>query len=276
MYKISAMSKTGYNIEKKRIYPDSKIVLKKYDKWEICWIVKGSAKRIIGMKEISLSEGDITFIPPGIPLCWVPDREKTYAHRAVDILTVSFDEEWLKECQSVFWDLDKTIFDIRRNTSASKITGTKWLKTNKILKEITESEGYNKTLNILKLLHLISEKEDLKTIAEKEVEETDIEKKHKIEVFITSNLKNKISLEEIAEYIGMNKAAFCVYFKKLYGTNFTDYVNRMRISLADDYLSNTSLSIAEVSSRCGFKTAQYFNRIYKDIKGSQPHQIRKI
>lgn len=270
------MSKTGYTIEQNRIYPDSKVTLKKSDKWEICWIVKGSAKRIVGSKEISLTEGDITFIPPGIPQCWILDKEKTYAHRAVDIFTVSFDEEWLKECQGVFWDLDKTIFAIRRNTSASRITGTKWLKTNKILREITMADGYNKTLNILKLLHLVSGEEDLKTIAEREVEETDVEKKHKIEVYITSNLKNKISLEEIADYIGMNKAAFCVYFKKLYGTNFTDYVNRMRISLADDYLSNTNLSIAEVSSRCGFKTAQYFNRIYKDIKGFQPHRIRKI
>lgn len=270
------MSKTGYKIEQNRIYPDSKVILKTSEKWEIFWIVSGSANKIIGSEEILLNEGDIIMVSPGIPQCWLPDKEKTYAHRAVDLFSLSFDEEWLKECQSVFCDLDKIIFNIRNNNKAYRITGTKWLNVSKLLREVLSAESYNKVLIIIRLLHLISNNDDLKVIAEREERETDVERKFKINLYITSNLKNKISLEEISEYMGMSKASFCIFFKKLYGTNFTDYVNRLRIELADNYLSTTNLSIAEVSSRCGFKTAQYFNRIYKGIKGSQPHEIRKI
>ena len=85
----------------------------------------------------------------------------------------------------------------------------------------------------------------------------------------------KISLDEIAAYAGMNKTYFCLFFKKHYGMSFTDYLNQKRMEMASAMLLKPDASIAEVAVACGYPTVTYFNRIFRKYKGVTPTEFRK-
>jgi len=53
------------------------------------------------------------------------------------------------------------------------------------------------------------------------------------------------------------------------------YINQLRIQQAFSLLRHTSLSIAEIASRCGYTDADYFSRVIRRTTGYSPLQFRK-
>lgn len=79
------------------------------------------------------------------------------------------------------------------------------------------------------------------------------------------------SLSEAATFMSMNPAYFSSLFHRLAGMTFSQYLNYMKTSNAVEMLqSGKDLSIAEISTRCGFSTIRNFNRIFKEITGYTP------
>lgn len=79
------------------------------------------------------------------------------------------------------------------------------------------------------------------------------------------------SLADAAEFMNMNPAYFSSLFHKLAGMTYSQYLNYIRTSNAVELLqSGKDLSIAEISTRCGFSTIRNFNRIFKKITGYTP------
>ena len=56
--------------------------------------------------------------------------------------------------------------------------------------------------------------------------------------------------------------------------NFNEYVNSMRISNACIYLSESKMSILEISTAVGFNTVRTFNRAFAKQMGISPRTYR--
>lgn len=54
-----------------------------------------------------------------------------------------------------------------------------------------------------------------------------------------------------------------------------EYLNQIRINKAVELLRNTELSVKEVCFECGFKSSQYFSRIFKKQMKVSPHNLVK-
>ena len=54
-----------------------------------------------------------------------------------------------------------------------------------------------------------------------------------------------------------------------------EYLRRVKISFATDYLKHSSLSISEISSLLGFSSVSHLNHIFKEATGKTPLQFRK-
>ena len=101
------------------------------------------------------------------------------------------------------------------------------------------------------------------------------ERKEKIERYISTNLFDKVSLEEVAAYLGMNRTYFCLFFKRHYGKGFADYLNDLRVDKAASMLLQGDRQISEIAKECGFKTAAYFTRAFRRSRGMTPGEYRK-
>lgn len=96
--------------------------------------------------------------------------------------------------------------------------------------------------------------------------------------YIMLNFKETITLREAAEKSGMNKTAFCRYFKMSTGKPFIKFLNEIRIGYSCKLLSETSpvKSVSEVSYASGFNSLSYFNRTFRKVMHLSPSEYQRL
>jgi AraC-like DNA-binding protein len=92
--------------------------------------------------------------------------------------------------------------------------------------------------------------------------------------YIESHYHENISLQSIAKDLGFSKFYLSRIFTNKIGYQFNDYVNRLRINLAQKLLSDTDLSVLNVALECGFESQRNFNRIFKEYTAVTPTEFR--
>lgn len=93
--------------------------------------------------------------------------------------------------------------------------------------------------------------------------------------YVENHFHEQISLQDIADYVGLGKEYFCRFFKKNMGISFLQYVNEVRISHIYQDLIQTDLPIYEIAENNGFLNQKLFNRMFKSIYGCTPSSARK-
>jgi two-component system response regulator YesN len=94
--------------------------------------------------------------------------------------------------------------------------------------------------------------------------------------YISEHYQEHITLEEISKLVYLNPVYFSVYFKKIEGLNYIDYLTKYRVDKSKELLKDFSISIAEVGKRIGYKNARYFSRVFLDNVGIKPSEYRKL
>ncbi|RUS48691.1 helix-turn-helix domain-containing protein [Cohnella sp. AR92] len=85
----------------------------------------------------------------------------------------------------------------------------------------------------------------------------------------------ELSIEWVAERFHYNGIYFGRLFKELFNRTFLEYVTELRLRQANDYLTNTKLTVKEIGERVGFLNASYFVTWYKKHMGMAPTEYRK-
>lgn len=93
--------------------------------------------------------------------------------------------------------------------------------------------------------------------------------------YITIHLHEKITLESVAEAIGISSGHLSRTFKKETGLSIVDYVQKERIKAAKNLLIYSNSTLAEISQYLNFSTQSYFINIFKKHFGITPGQYRK-
>lgn len=94
-------------------------------------------------------------------------------------------------------------------------------------------------------------------------------------LYMEENAAEKITLAQLADLIHMNPNYFCSYFKKHTGVTPFIQLNSIRIKRAAQLLRQSEKSVAEIAELCGFESANYFIRKFKEAKGCTPAAYRK-
>ena len=92
--------------------------------------------------------------------------------------------------------------------------------------------------------------------------------------YINKKATYQISRWQLAEYVNISEDYLTRIFKKDMGLSPWDYLNRYRVQLATEMLTQTGATINEVAAATGFQDQAYFCRVFKKIKGVSPGQVR--
>lgn len=90
--------------------------------------------------------------------------------------------------------------------------------------------------------------------------------------FIENHYAEKITLDDLADCVSMNKNYFCKFFFDLTQRSPVEYLNYYRIETACGQLLRTDKNITEVALDCGFSDVSYFIKVFKKYKGVTPSQ----
>jgi AraC-like DNA-binding protein len=92
--------------------------------------------------------------------------------------------------------------------------------------------------------------------------------------FMRKNLRRDISRDETAKYAGISPSHFSRLLKERTGRTYSELLRQCRIDLANDLLLTTEQSLAEIADSCGFCDQSHFTRVFQDVKGITPKQLR--
>ena len=94
--------------------------------------------------------------------------------------------------------------------------------------------------------------------------------------YISEHCEQDLSLDEVAEYVGLSKFHFSRSFREYTQSSFSDYVAKQRIQQAILLFENREISIAEVAFQSGFGSIASFNRCFKKTKNCTPSEYRAL
>lgn len=84
-----------------------------------------------------------------------------------------------------------------------------------------------------------------------------------------------LSLLHIGERYRMNVKSLSRLFKEEFGENFIDYVTRVRMSRAADWLENSDEPVQEIAMKVGYLQSNSFIRVFKKHTGMTPGDYRR-
>jgi AraC-like DNA-binding protein len=93
--------------------------------------------------------------------------------------------------------------------------------------------------------------------------------------FINLHYSEDLYLERMAEVLGTSPKYFSNYFKKAFGINFVECLNKTRISHAKEYLKNSDIAITEIGQKVGYASSSTFTSTFKKVSGISPTEYRK-
>lgn len=88
------------------------------------------------------------------------------------------------------------------------------------------------------------------------------------------NYTDTVTLGDMATALHISKYYISHIFSRL-GTDFSGYINSLRVSKACGLLNEGRLSISEVAYEVGFGSIRSFNRAFLKIKGIPPREYRE-
>ncbi|MDR7127897.1 AraC-like DNA-binding protein [Algoriphagus sp. 4150] len=83
------------------------------------------------------------------------------------------------------------------------------------------------------------------------------------------------SLNSVAQRVGLSSKKFQSGFRHFFGKSANEYLQSLRLSLAQDLLINTNDSIQEIKDKVGFSSQSYFTELFKKMYHNTPSNYRK-
>lgn len=84
-----------------------------------------------------------------------------------------------------------------------------------------------------------------------------------------------LSLQEVADAIGISPAYLSRLLRQDLGASFIDYLSQNRIQHAIKLLNDPTVKIYEVAEKVGYKGQHYFSTVFKKVLGISPLEYRK-
>lgn len=253
---------------------DKQISMHAQHSWELSCVITGEGERLIGDVSEHFTSEDTVLIPPEMPHHWQFQNDKANEYGCIENITIIFKTGLLRNIQRCFPELSDMMTHLLTLKDAIVFSGeTKRKIVNLMLRMRTET-CERRVFSFAEILMIIAEDKIGRTIVgKKHINKNEI-KYLRIKTYINCNYHREITLDEISKYVGMNKTAFCFYFKHQTGHSFIEYLNITRLSIASDMLLNTDFPIKDVCAKVGIPDIAYFCRIFKKRHGMTPTKFR--
>ena len=93
--------------------------------------------------------------------------------------------------------------------------------------------------------------------------------------FISSNYSYAITVEDIADYVGVSRSHLFRSFEAVVGQSPKEYLTEFRMKQACYLLEHSDLSITAIANSLGFDNSLYFSKTFHKQKGMSPKEFRE-
>ena len=245
-----------------------------HDFFEFNYLFKGECNNLFESGSVNMQAGDFIIITPdAMHSLFVDDNSLMYNF----IVSKTFLFELfsrIKNCENDV--LLEFIKKTKKENSPSYIHIKASDETSRVLDNIINVKAQiNKSLVlealITELILAVAQNNDNAILSTATIEGKNILKN------ILTKMKAEyqtVSLDTIAKDFGYSKAHICKLFKKHYNSTFQTKLNEIRILHAKKLLSDTNMSVTDISYKIGFESTEYFYRLFKKSCNETPNGYR--
>ena len=230
--------------------------------------------RLIGDTTEPFRSGEVVLIPPGIPHCWYFDGRETDADGHIQNITFAFSDDFLARCAEAFPELRAEVEWLQGVREAIRLGERQARRVAGLLESMHGQDAVERVATAIRLLHALPHMDGGLVVGRNKATDKRQERLDMVRVYVVCNASRSISLDEVSRYVGMNRSAFCSFFKQATGQPFISYLNQFRIEQACQLLLHEHLLVSEVCYRVGFTDVPHFTRLFKRFKGCSPTRFR--
>lgn len=92
--------------------------------------------------------------------------------------------------------------------------------------------------------------------------------------YIYNHLNEKIMLDDLADYLKINKSYLCELFKKETGFTINTYITKLKVEAAQRMLEDSNYEASDISNYFAFSSHSHFIAIFKKYTGMTPNEYR--
>lgn len=234
---------------------------------EFVYVRKGKLLLEHGNELVPIKAGQMFMISNNVPHTYMDCDVDSDLH----MLKISMDKKWVSHEKGLTLTLFEQSFLIERVDD----------KIRNIYEAIMEADAgpYTELLVVSKIYELFVYLQEDGTdtvvpMASHVIGERNVV--YQIDEFLKSNLKQDVSLEMLAEHLGLSKNYCSKVIKEKTTLNYSEYLNHIRVKEAENLLTQTDMGILDICFMAGFKSVQSFNRNFRQFLGVSPREYRKI
>ncbi len=258
-----------------RVETNIEAKLHRHDAWELYYIVRGYGNRMAGDTLQPFSAGDVVLIPPGMFHRWIYEPDSADDAGRVRYLMAAFSHSFVERCMEVFPELRNRLAAVVFPTEALKFGAESSRTIRKILAGMNNLDELSRLCEMFRLLPVVFTSSD-HTFAGRPMRiERNVRRMQHICAYVMAHYVHTISLDDIAEEIGMNRSAFCSYFKRCKGVTFSQFVTQYRLNTACELLKHSQKQVSEICFTVGFNDLPHFIRVFRKAMGISPTAYRK-
>ncbi len=249
--------------------------LHRHDAWELYYVMHGHGTRMAGDTLQPFSAGDAVLIPPSMHHYWEYASASVDGEGCVHYLMVAFSHSFVVQCMESFPELRNRLSGLSFPVEAWKFGPESSRMIRKVLLRMNDADELDRLCEMLRLLPLIFASSD-HTVAGKPIYvDKEVRRMQQICTYVMAHYVHAITLEEIAAETGMNRSAFCSYFKRHKGMTFSQFVTRYRLNTACKLLKHSRKQVSEICFLVGFNDLPHFVRTFTKAEGMSPSKYRK-
>ena len=256
------------------IFWHEQVTFHQHLEWEISYIITGSGTRLVGDLAETFSRGEIVLLPPNMPHCWSFDEFDHDEKGKIQNTTICFPGSLLEKFAHNFPEIEPAVKRISEFHEAIKFEGSTLLALQKMFLQMPSQSDLNRLTTLMNMFSLIASSSEMRVVGHNNKSNKSTSRMREIHRYILNNYQNDLSLDDIAQHMGMNRSSLCVFFKRVQGKSLFTYLNEFRIESSCLMLRETTLSVSEVCHAVGFNDVPYYNRLFKKIKGMAPGVYR--
>ena len=97
----------------------------------------------------------------------------------------------------------------------------------------------------------------------------------RVHQYIDANVDAELSVQSIADALGINRSYLSTQFKKESGINLNQFINQIKLEEAKRLLQVTDKSISDIAVLLHFSSQSHFQAVFKKIIGMTPKEYRE-
>lgn len=216
------------------------------------------------VKEATIKEGDLFLLFPGEWHSYHPLPDKGWKSYWIGFKGKNADDR----VTAGFLSPEKPIYHVGYSEEIVNIY-------DKAFESAVEEKAYSQQLMAGIVNHLIGLMYSLERNIELNKNQTHVNMVNRARKRIREALESSLTIQEIAEELGVSYSNFRKLFKEYTGLSPATYQQDLKLQRAKEMLTTTDLSIKEIAYQLNFDSPDYFSAKFKIKTGRKPSEFRK-